>query len=81
MKRIIPQQPWFTNAWLTTPIFSGIIFASVYIEFTYFIDSMWHSYTMYAMFGFLFINLCLMTVITGLLSAIQTYLMLSQGDY
>ena len=70
VKRTIPQQPWFTNAWLTVPVFSGIIFASVYIEFSYFIDSMWHSYTMYAMFGFLLINLCLMAIIAGLLSVI-----------
>ena len=42
---------------------------------------MWHSYTMYVMFGILFIHTCLMSVITGLLSTIQTYFMLTYGDY
>lgn len=36
---------------------------------------------MYAMFGFLLINLHLVAVITGLLSIIQTYAVISAGDW
>ena len=36
---------------------------------------------MYAMFGFLFINVCLMTVVVSLLSTIQTYFLLIYGNY
>ena len=68
VRRLIPDQPWFTHPAVTLPLFGLIIFSSIYVEFVYMLDSMWHSYTIYAMFGFLLINLCLMTVVVGLLS-------------
>ena len=81
VRRNIPAQPWFIHSTFTLPIFGLIIFASIYVEFSYFLSSMWHSYTIYAMFGFLFINIILTSIVVGLLSTIQTYFMFTFGDY
>lgn len=42
--------------------------------------SVWHSY-LYAMFGFLFINMQLLTIVVCLLSIVQTYVQLNAGNY
>ena len=81
VRRIIPDQPWFNHPVLVLPIFGLIIFASIYYEFAYVLESMWHSYTIYAMFGFLLLNLYLTAVVISLLSTIQTYFMLMYGNY
>ena len=70
VQRLIPDQPCFTHPVFTVPIFGGIIFASIVIEFYYVLDSMWHSYTIFAMFGFVLINLYLMTIVVSLLSTL-----------
>lgn len=58
------------------PIFGAIIFGSVFAEFQYVMKSMWREY-MYAMFGFLFINLHLLVIVVSLLSIVYTYVQLN----
>ena len=76
MKRRIPDLPWYLDERIALPIFGAIIFASIFGEFQYVMKSVWRS-QLYAMFGFLLINVQLMTIIVGLLSIIQTYLLLN----
>lgn len=72
MRRRIPEQPWYLDQRIILPIFGAIIFGSVFGEFQYVMKSVWRSY-LYAMYGFLFINLQLLTMIISLLSIVHTY--------
>ena len=67
--RPIPDQPFHLNIFLVAGVFGFIQFASMYAEFSYLIDSVFRSH-MYAMFGFLLINLILQVIIIGLLSVV-----------
>lgn len=62
------------------PIFGAIIFGSIFGEFQYVMRSVWRSY-MYAMYGFLFVNLQLLTLIISLLSIVQTYVQLNAQNW
>ena len=52
----------------------------MYAEFSYLFDSIFRA-QMYAMFGFLLINLILQIAIISLLSILQTYMQLSYQNY
>ena len=49
-------------------------------EFRYVLTSVWRSY-LYAMFGFLFVNLSLLMLVVGLVSILSTYLNLQSGNW
>lgn len=67
MRRRIPEQQWYLKRRVILPIFGAIIFGSIFGEFQYVMKSVWRSY-MYAMYGFLFVNVQLLTLIVSLLS-------------
>jgi transmembrane 9 superfamily member 2/4 len=80
LPRRIPPQPWYLDYRITVPIFGAIIFGSIFGEFQYIMNSVWHSY-MYAMYGFLFFNLQLLCIVISLLSVVQTYITLNAQNY
>ena len=61
------------NTLIIGPVFGLIQFASMYAEFSYLFDSIFRA-QMYAMFGFLLLNLILQIAIISLLSILQTYM-------
>jgi len=75
VRRNIPDQPSFMSMYIVAPIFGFIQFAAMYAEFTYLFESIFRS-RMYAMFGFLVLNMLLLIVIIALLSIISTYMQL-----
>jgi transmembrane 9 superfamily member 2/4 len=69
IRRNIPMLPLYLRRRFTLPVFGAVIFGSIFGEFQYVMKSVWRS-QMYAMFGFLLVNLHLLVVIVGLLSII-----------
>jgi transmembrane 9 superfamily protein 2/4 len=80
MRRRIPEQPWYLKRRVILPLFGAIIFGSIFGEFQYVMKSVWRSY-MYAMYGFLFVNVQLLTLIVSLLSILQTYVQLCAQNW
>ena len=78
--RRIPPQPWYNEFVLQFPACGALIFATICIEFSYVMDSVWNSY-MYAMFGFLYVNLFLMAAVIAMLAIVSVYLQVSNGDW
>lgn len=76
LRRKIPELPLILKRRIAMPIFGAIIFGSVFGEFQYVMKSVWREY-MYAMFGFLFINLHLLVIVVSLLSIVYTYVQLN----
>lgn len=68
------------NTIIIGPVFGLIQFASMYAEFSYLFDSIFKA-QMYAMFGFLLLNLILQIAIISLLSILQTYMQLCYQNY
>ena len=78
--RPIPEKSC-TQSTLFYCLFFGLIqFVSIYVEFMYLVDSVFRHH-IYAMFGFLLLNLVMHAVIISLLSIISTYKQLSSGDH
>ena len=80
VRRPIPPQPSYMSIFVITPVFGLIQFASIYVEFSYLVSSIFRHH-MYAMFGFLLMNLLLLVVVVSLLSILQTYMQLCQQNY
>lgn len=53
---------------------------TIFIEFNYVMESVWSSY-MYAMFGFLYVNLFVMILVVACLAVYQTYRMVQHGNW
>jgi transmembrane 9 superfamily protein 2/4 len=72
MPRKVPAQPWYVSMKLLMPCFGAIIFASIFVEFTYLWNSIWRS-QLYQMFGFLFAVLLILIFVVSELAIVQTY--------
>lgn len=57
------------SIFIIAPVFGAIQFASMYAEFSYLVDSIFRHH-MYAMFGFLLLNFCMLVVVIALLSCL-----------
>lgn len=80
LRRKIPELPFMLKRRFALPIFGAVIFGSVFGEFQYVMKSVWRSY-MYAMFGFLFVNLHLLVAVVSLLSIVYTYVQLNAQNW
>lgn len=80
MRRRIPEQPLYVRRRIVWPVFGAVIFGSIFGEFQYVMKSVWRSY-LYAMFGFLFVNLQLLTLIVVLVSILNTYVLLNAQNW
>lgn len=62
-------------------IYGPIIFATIFFEFGYILDSIWRSYMIYGMFFILFVSLVLMGFTIAALSIVYTYKSLCHQNY
>jgi len=69
--------PFYLHLKFAMPLFGAIIFGSIFAEFRYILLSVWRS-QIYAMFGYLVINMALLILIVSLISVIVTYLQLNR---
>jgi len=70
--RDIPPQPLTRDIKVLMALFGGIIFTSVYFEFLYLMRSVWHN-QVYYMYGWLFFDLFMMSMIVCLIAMLNTY--------
>ena len=73
--RPIPAQPYYLSIFVIAPVFGFIQFVSLYVEFSYLIDSVFKA-SWYAMFGFLLLNVLMLVITIILLSIVATYMQL-----
>ena len=71
--RPIPEQPCYMDLFFIAPLFGFVQYLGIYAEFGYLMESIFRSH-IYAMFGFLLINLILQVIVISLISIVQTYL-------
>jgi hypothetical protein len=73
VRRSIPALPWYLTQWAIMGIYGPIIFATIFFEFEYIMDSIWRSYMIYGMFFILLISFLMMGVTIAALSVMVTY--------
>ena len=76
----IPNKPWYFRIKYLIWITGLIPFAAIFIEFIYLMASLWREH-IYYLFGFLWIALNVMIIISSEVSIIVVYLCLCKGDY
>ena len=78
--RRVPAQPCSLSPCFNIPVSGAIIFATIFIEFNYVMESVWSSY-MYAMFGFLYVNLFVMILVVVCLAVRTTFGLVQHGNW
>ena len=76
----IPQKPWYFRIKYLIWITGLIPFAAIFIEFIYLMASLWRE-QIYYLFGFLWLALNVIIIISSEVSIIVVYLCLCKGDY
>jgi len=76
----IPSKPWYFRIKYLIWITGLIPFAAIFIEFIYLMASLWREH-IYYLFGFLWISLNVLIIISSEVSIIVVYLCLCKGDY
>ena len=76
----IPQKPWYFRIKYLIWITGLIPFAAIFIEFSYLMASLWRE-QIYYLFGFLWLALNVIIIISSEVSIIVVYLCLCKGDY
>ena len=76
----IPSKPWYFRIKYVIWITGLISFAAIFIEFIYVMASLWRD-QIYYLFGFLWIALNVLIIVSSEVSIIVVYLCLCKGDY
>ena len=76
----IPSKPWYFRIKYLIWITGLISFAAIFIEFIYVMASLWRD-QIYYLFGFLWISLNVLIIVSSEVSIIVVYLCLCKGDY
>ena len=77
---IMPYQPWYLSKKYLY-IFTGIIpFSAIIVELFYLMASIWRHYY-YNLFGFMFVSLILLCLLSTLISIIVVHHQLNKGNY
>ena len=77
---IIPKKEWFFKIKYLIWISGLISFAAIFIEFLYLMSSLWRN-QIYYFFGFLFIALLVLIIVSAEISIIVCFFCLCKGDY
>jgi transmembrane 9 superfamily protein 2/4 len=77
---MIPNKPWYLKIRFMIWIGGLISFAAVVLEYNYIMDSLWRHQVFY-LFGFMWIAVIALVVVSGEISIIVVYLCLCKGDY
>lgn len=78
--RHIPKQPWTNSFYLSSFVVGIILFGAMYTELFFLFTSLWKS-NIYYLFGFLFLVIFLLGLLSGQLSVALIYYTLSCEDY
>ena len=81
IQRTIPAMPWYLRRWAIMGLYGPVIFATIFFEFEYIMDSIWRSFMIYGMFAIVFASLLMMGVTIASLSIAVTYKTLCKGNY
>ena len=76
----IPCKPWYFRIKYIIWVTGLIPFCAIFIEFIYVMASLWRD-QIYFLFGFLWISLNVLIIVSSEVSIIVTYLCLCKGDY
>ena len=76
----IPNKPWYFRIKYLVWITGLIPFAAIFIEFIYVMASLWRD-QIYYLFGFLWVALNVLIIVSSEVSIIVVYLCLCKGDY
>ena len=76
----VPNKPWYFRIKYLIWITGLIPFAAIFIEFIYLMASLWRD-QIYYLFGFLWIALNVLIIVSSEVSIIVVYLCLCKGDY
>ena len=76
----IPNKPWYFRIKYLIWVTGLISFAAIFIEFIYVMASLWRD-QIYYLFGFLWIALNVLIIVSSEVSIIVVYLCLCKGDY
>ena len=76
----VPSKPWYFRIKYLVWITGLIPFAAIFIEFIYVMASLWRD-QIYYLFGFLWISLNVLIIVSAEVSIIVVYLCLCKGDY
>ena len=76
----VPSKPWYFRIKYLIWITGLISFAAIFIEFIYVMASLWRD-QIYYLFGFLWIALNVLIIVSSEVSIIVVYLCLCKGDY
>ena len=76
----IPKKPWYFRIKYLIWITGLIPFTAIFIEFIYLMASLWRE-QIYYLFGFLWLALIVLIIISSEVSIIVVYLCLCKGDY
>ena len=77
VKRQVPDAPWHLKVPAIVGLYGPLIFATIFFEFGYLMDSIWRSYMVYALFAVLLLTLFMMVFTIASLSVVVTYRLLS----
>lgn len=77
---IIPTQPWYLKKKYLYLITGLVPFLSIVLEIYYLMTSIWKHY-FYNLFGFLFMSICVLFLISSLISILVIHHQLNKGDY
>ena len=76
----IPSKPWYFRIKYLIWVTGLISFAAIFIEFIYVMASLWRD-QIYYLFGFLWIALIVLIIVSSEVAIIVVYLCLCKGDY
>lgn len=79
--RSIPEMPFYLRRWAVMGLYGPLIFATIFFEFEYIMDSIWRSFMIYGMFLIVLVSLLMMAVTISSLSIAVTYKSLCHGNY
>jgi len=80
IERLIPEQPFYLNPWLTAGTAGILPFSAAFSELFFIMSSIW-MHQFYYLFGFLALTLVLLVILSAEVAMIFVYLQLTSENY
>lgn len=77
---LMPHQPWYLSNKYLYFLTGFIPFTAIVVEMLYLLNSIWRHYY-YNLFGFMFLSLLMLNLLSTLISIIVVHHQLNKGDY
>ncbi|PAV82301.1 hypothetical protein WR25_07250 [Diploscapter pachys] len=78
--RPIPDKKWYVQPWLITLMGGVLPFGSIFIEMYFIFTSFW-AYKIYYVYGFMFLVLIILSIVTVCVTIVCSYFLLNAEDY